>query len=255
MALLEWLPPEVLPATAAVLLAVSFAASLLTAALGLGGGILMLAVVASVLPPHLVIPVHGFVQIGSNAGRAAIMYRRLDAGVIGRFALGSVVGVAAGAMVVVQLPVDMLRLVLALFILWSCFGRGPRPHAAKPGIFLPLGAVTSFLTMFIGASGAFVAAFLDPDRLGRHGVVATHAACMTIQHGLKVGAFAALGFPFLPWLPLLLAMIAAGFIGTLIGRRILDRVSDQRFALAFRLLLGLLALRLLWQAASGLLSA
>jgi uncharacterized membrane protein YfcA len=50
-------------------------------------------------------------------------------------------------------------------------------------------------------------------------------------------------------------MMTAGFIGTLIGRRILDRVSDQRFALAFRLLLGLLALRLLWQAISGLLSA
>lgn len=107
--------------------------------------------------------------------------------------------------------------------------------------------------MFIGASGPFVAAFLDPDRLGRHGVVATHAACMTVQHGLKAGAFAALGFSFLPWLPLLLAMIPAGFLGTLVGRRILDLVPDSRFAWAFRLLLSLLALRLLWQAAPGLL--
>jgi uncharacterized membrane protein YfcA len=162
MALLGWLPPEVLPATAAVLLAVRFVASMRTAALGLGGGTLMLAVVASVLPPHLVIAVHGFGQIGSKAGRAAILYRHLDAGLIGRFALGSVVGVAARAMVVVRLPVDMLRLVLALFILWSCFGRGPRPHAANPHIFLPLGAVTSFLTIFIGASGAFVAASSIP---------------------------------------------------------------------------------------------
>lgn len=101
--------------------------------------------------------------------------------------------------------------------------------------------------MFVGASGAFVAAFLDPDRLGRHGVVATHAACMTVQHGLKVGAFAALGFPFLPWLPFLFAMIGVGFLGTLVGRRILDLVPDSRFALAFRILLTLLALRLLWQ--------
>ncbi len=241
------LPPEVAPATGAILLAVSFTASLLTAALGLGGGILMLAALASLLPPTVVIPVHGLVQIGSNAGRVLVMRRHVEVATVGRFALGSIVGIALGASVVVQLPIDALRTVLALFILWSCWGRGPRPSRASPRIFPIVGAVTSFLTMFVGASGAFVAAFLDPDRLGRHGVVATHAACMTVQHGLKVGAFAALGFPFLPWLPFLFAMIGVGFLGTLVGRRILDLVPDSRFALAFRILLTLLALRLLWQ--------
>lgn len=50
-----------------------------------------------------------------------------------------------------------------------------------------------------------MAAFLAPERLGRKDVVATHAACMTLQHALEVGAFTALGFTFLLWLPLLAA--------------------------------------------------
>lgn len=187
-------------------------------------------------------------QIGSNAGRALVLWRHVERRRVSGFAVGSLVGVAAGAGVFVQLPAALLRGVLALFVLWSCWGRGPRPTRAKPRVFPLVGAVTSFLTMFVGASGAFVAAFLDPQRLGRHGVVATHAACMTVQHGLKVLAFALLGFPFLPWLPFTAAMIACGFAGTLLGRRVLDRISDRRFSLAFRLLLAVLALRLLWQA-------
>jgi uncharacterized protein len=46
--------------------------SLLTASLGAGGGVMLLGVMAQILPPQLVIPLQGVVQLGSNAGPAAM---------------------------------------------------------------------------------------------------------------------------------------------------------------------------------------
>jgi uncharacterized membrane protein YfcA len=99
--------------------------------------------------------------------------------------------------------------------------------------------------MFVGGTGPLVSAFLSPERLGREKLVATHAACMTTQHGLKGLAFGFLGFQFLPWLPVMAAMIASGFVGTLTGRRILQRLPERLFTRLFRTVLTLLGLRLL----------
>jgi len=123
-------------------------------------------------------------------------------------------------------------------------------HIPNRGFAL-VGIVGSFCTMFVGATGPFVASFITPDRMQRHVVVATHGACMTVQHALKVAAFGFLGFAFLPWAPLLAAMIGAGFLGTMLGRRMLDRLPHQVFARAFKAILTVLALRLLYAAAAS----
>ena len=68
---------------------------------------------------------------------------------------------------------------------------------------------------------------------------------------LKVVAFGFFGFAFLPWAPLLLAMIGAGFLGTMLGRRLLDRLPHHVFAVVFKIVLTVLALRLLYAAASA----
>jgi uncharacterized membrane protein YfcA len=88
--------------------------------------------------------------------------------------------------------------------------------------------------------------------LVKHALVATHAAAMVIQHGFKIGAFGALGFAFGPWLPLLAAIVAAGLLGTLLGSRLLDRMSDRWFILGFRVVMTALALQLLWQGIAAL---
>ena len=121
----------------------------------------------------------------------------------------------------------------------------PKLAVASPWSFAAGGLVGSFLTMFFGATGPFVAAVFGaafPDRLT---LVATHAAAMVIQHGLKVLVFGLLGFAFGPYLPLLAAMIATGFLGTLAGTALLKRLPEARFRIAFKALLTLLALDLI----------
>ena len=81
------------------LLASSFAASFITVALGIGGGALLLAIMASLLPPAALIPVHGVVQMGSNISRMALLARHIDRRALGGFAIGSVIGAALGALI------------------------------------------------------------------------------------------------------------------------------------------------------------
>lgn len=230
----------------AIAVAASFCTSLMTVAFGLGGGIALLALLATIIPPAAVIPIHGVVQLGSNAGRAALMAQNQIRSVFVPFAVGSLIGVAIGGSVVVQLPAGALQISLGLFVLWSVY--------AKPPAFLKrsgalTGGISSFLTMFIGGTGPFVATFVRSQGGDKLAFVATHAMLMTLQHALKTLAFAILGFAFAPWALLIAAMIGAGFLGTVAGRYVLVRIDEKRFRLILNTILTLLALRLIWAGA------
>ncbi|MGI9332326.1 MAG: TSUP family transporter [Gammaproteobacteria bacterium] len=246
-------PPELTPVGALGLLVASFITSAMTAGVGIGGGVALISVMASVLPPAVVLPAHGVVQLGSNAGRAFVMRANVDWAIVAPFAAGSVAGVALASPLVVALPQDALQLILAAFVLYSVWAPKPKGLAVRGAGYSVVGTVSSFCTMFVGGTGVLVAAFWSPQRMGRQGLVATHAACMTLQHGFKVIAFGLLGFQFAGWAAMLAAMIGSGFLGTLVGKAVLDRIPQAAFARAFRLVLTALALRLLWLGVSGLL--
>ena len=188
------------------------------------------------------------IQAGSNLGRATTMRADIDRGIVPIFATGSLLGIVLGSLLVVNLPTRLLQIVLGFFILWSLWFPGLKANRIPDKGFFLVGAVASFCTMFLGATGPLIGAFWNVDKLGRKGVVATHAACMTLQHSFKVIAFVVLGFAFAPWIPFLIAMIAAGFVGTLVGKRLLSRLPEKLFAGVFKGILTVLALQLLWTA-------
>ncbi|AXS41672.1 sulfite exporter TauE/SafE family protein [Breoghania sp. L-A4] len=243
------LPEGVAVWAAYVMILASLATSFITAAFGIGGGMVMIAVLAVLLPPVALIPVHGAVQFGSNAGRTALMLGHVDRSTLLPFTLGSLLGVALGGLLFVQFPPWAVQLGLALFIMWSVFGRFPRisgRHLFAGGIF------SSFLTMLFGATGSFIAAMVKTMRLDPLDHVATHSALMTLQHLLKVIAFGLLGFAFSAYLPLVLAMIVSGFVGTYLGKQILVRMGAAYFKPILNAILLLAAARLLWSAAEAL---
>ena len=244
--MIEWLvPADVGLAASAALIALSAATSFLTAAAGIGGGIVLIAVMAVLMPAHALIPVHGVVQIGSNAGRAAIMIKGVEWRTIMLFCIGSLIGATIGGMTAVQLPPSILNIGLACFILWSVWA----PPVTAPGRFkvIVTGVFSSFLTMFFGATGSFVSAMVKTMKLGRVEHVATHSACMVAQHAIKVVAFGLLGFSYGPYVGLIVAMVLSGFLGTVIGKHVLVKMNDKTFHRVLAVLLSLLALRLLYE--------
>ena len=238
------LPPDLSGAVVLLLLATSFAASLITAAFGIGGGGLMLAVMASLLPPVALVPVHGLVQFGSNAGRAAMMVRDIVPRAVIRFGAGIVLGFLIGATVVISLPPSVVQIGVGLFLIWTVLSKPPAWMRDRP---LFTGALTSVLSLFFGASGPFVNTYVKSLDLGRHAHVATAAFLLTGQHLLKSVTFGVLGFLYWPWAGLIALLILSGLVGTWAGKRVLNRMTDRRFRQALNAVLLILAARLVWQ--------
>lgn len=244
--MIDWLVPTDVGLTAsAALIALSAATSFLTAAAGIGGGIILIAVMAVLMPAHALIPIHGVVQIGSNLGRAAIMIKGVEWRVILLFCIGSLIGAAIGGMTAVQLPPAILNIGLACFILWSVWA--PPVTAAGRFKVIITGVFSSFLTMFFGATGSFVSAMVKSMKMGRVEHVATHSACMVAQHAIKVVAFGLLGFSYGPYAGLVVAMVLSGFLGTVIGKHVLVKMNDKTFHRVLAVILSVLALRLLYE--------
>ena len=248
---LPLLPEALSSAVALFLLGASVVTSMLTAMLGAGGGVLLLVLMASWMPAAAIIPVHGMIQLGSNSGRAVLTWHHIDWRVILAFTPGVLVGAALGAWLLIDMPAQLWQLSIAVFVLYLCWGpKLTKNSFGTAGIFIASG-ITSFISLFVGATGPLVAAFIKQIHEDRFKTVSTFATAMTLQHAPKAFIFGFTGFVFSDWLLFILAMIACGFAGTWIGLHILKTMSNRWFSTAFNVVLTLLALRLLWQAATG----
>lgn len=243
--LATFLPEGLSVLAAGVLVVTAFFTAALTAAFGIGGGVALLAVMASLVPVAVLIPVHGVVQLGANTGRALVQLRQVVWPLLGIFTVGAIIGALIGGQLVVTLPEILLKSFVGLFVLYTIWG--PKVKGVKGGpIGLAIGGVlATILTMFVGATGPFVAALLAPRLDDRRNYAGTHAAAMVMQHGLKVVAFGLLGFAFGAWVPVMVAMVASGFLGTLLGTKLLHALPEATFRTAFKWVLTLLALQLI----------
>jgi uncharacterized membrane protein YfcA len=236
---------------AGLLVMASLVTSFITAAFGIGGGVVLLVFLALVLPPLALIPVHGIVQLGSNAGRACIMLKEVMWRPILPFVVGAMIGAGLGGMVVVQLPPWVVQLALGIFIIWAVFAKLP---PIQQRYILLGGVVSSFLTMFFGATGNFIAAMVKSMNLDPVPHVATHSLMMTFQHLVKVLIFGLIGFQFGPYMILIFGMVISGFIGTVIGSRFLTKAGGRYFKPALNTILFLAATRLIWAGVEGFLA-
>lgn len=248
---LQLIPADITPLFAGVMVFCSFLTSALTAAMGLGGGTALLAVMGLGMPVNSLMPVHGIVQLGSNFSRTLIQRAYVVWPLVLWFLLGSAVGIAIGAPVAAMIPDSLARIALGLFILWSVLRRRGEAKPLNRTLFVIGGGISSIGTMIVGATGPMVAGLISSQGLKKQPLIATHATCMVLQHGLKILAFGLMGFAWASWLPVLAAMIISGALGTWLGTRLLDNLPEKLFRVAFRLTMLLLSLQLLWQGVEG----
>ena len=249
--LVSLLPPAMPLLDAGLLVTASLVTSFISAAFGIGGGFTLIALLALLLPPAALIPIHGIVQLGSNAGRVGIMLKQVVWRPVMPFVIGTVIGAGLGALVVVQLPPWAVQLALGVFIIWAVFAKLP-PIQQRYILFG--GVVSSFLTMFFGATGNFIAAMVKSMNLDPVPHVATHSLMMTFQHFVKVLIFGLIGFQFGPYMFLIIGMLISGFIGTVIGSQFLTKAGGRYFKPVLNTILFLAAARLIWAGVEGFLA-
>ena len=236
------------PALSLFLIILAGFTSFLTAAMGAGGGLLLLVAMASFMPMAAVIPVHGLVQLGSNANRMLLTYRFIDVNMLKYFAAGGLVGALTASFVVSDLPLDWMKLAVGGFVLFLLWGKKPSIKESSPFGKTMAGLITTFLSMFVGASGPLVGSYLHTKGSDKMRFTATFSSSMTMQHTLKAVVYGVAGFAFWQWLPLVVAMIAAGALGTWLGLKLLHKIPTAKFQRLVQIVLSVLSLNLMWQA-------
>jgi uncharacterized protein len=220
---------------------------------GTAGGLMLLVIMAAigsppVFPPAVLIPVHTLIQLGSGTGRAFAMWEHVLKGTLLPFTLGCVGGAVLGSQLIVQLPVGILLGVLGIFILIITWLPKIGQFGPERGRFAVLGFFVTVLGVFVSATGTLVGSFVASASPDRRNHVSTMAALMAITHTAKMAAFFWVGFTLGPYLPLVIAMIAGGSAGNFFGERTLHRMKEEWFRLSFKVVMTLLAVRLLWNA-------
>ncbi len=216
--------------------------SFISAAFGIGGGAVFLGLLAIFLNPIALLPVHGSVQIASNFGRMLLMIKDVYKKPILPFFIGTIIGSLFGGYTFIQFPGWFIQLIVGIFILWTVYGKIP---AIKSRYIIIGGVFSSFLTMFFGATGPFIAGMVKTMKLNPLSHTATHAALMSMQHAIKVLVFGFMGFSFSDYFHIILLMIISGFIGTYIGKKVLIKFGQKYFKIFLNSILTIISIYLI----------
>ena len=230
-----------------ILLAAAVVTATISAILGMGGGLTLLALMTTLLPPALVVPLHGVIQLSSNFTRTWAFRRHIRWLVFAIYAVPTLLGMVLAAYLYSGSKLVWFRPLIGLFILLFLATRTRLPKLQEPPlwVYAPVGVVVGFVAIFIGATGPLLAPFFLRRDYTKENIIATKAVCQSWLHLLKIPAFLAIGFDYIPHLGALAALMVAVIVGTYIGKYLLNRISRERFFVLFQVVLGGIALLLI----------
>jgi len=220
--------------------------SAITAVTGIGGGMILIAIMPGFLPAAAIVPVHAVVQLFANSSRALFGWRFLRWEFVLAFIAGSIFGGVVAALIAREINLEYTPLFIAAYILFVTWGPAPKFKRPPPGEFVIIGAIQTGLSMLVGATGPMSQAALMARNLKRDALVVSGALMTTFTHLTKVLLFSVLGFSFGAYWQIIVGMSAAVIIGALIGTRIRYRVPEALFRRILKWALTLLALRMVY---------
>ena len=236
--------PEIDPIFVALVTG-SFVASIANAAFSAGGALIVLAVTSSVLPIAAVVPIHSTLLIGSTSTRVLLFWQYIQWRITAPFLVASAFGALLGSRLYFELPDRAIAVAIAALMLVAIWlpGISWQPKLRHP--WLIVGFVHSLLSTLF-AYGAILQSIILHTGLDRRQIVGTVGGCLTGMAVFKISGYALNGFDYRPYLLTIIAAIAVSFVGTWIGKLLVDKISESAFRVVFRLLITVTALRLLY---------
>lgn len=222
------------PAAIAALLASAFVTSTVSGVFGMAGGLMLMGLLALLLPVSAAFVTHGLIQLVANGWRAVLHRRHIDWRIVGFFAAGTLVAGVAVASVAFAPSKPVLYLLLGLVpaLVWLP-GNVARLDAARPGHAVAAGLSVTGLNLVAGVSGPLLDIFFVRTGLTRHRIVATKATTQVFSHLTKIIVY---GLPmvgaargYLPPAWVLALAVPCSMAGTMLGGRVLDRLTDKSF--------------------------
>lgn len=228
--------------------AVSLSAGIFSAAVGLGGGLLMLGLIPMFVPVSAVIPIQGVVNLTSNFSRFLFGIKYAILKWLPAYFIGGLVGTALGYPLIGHLPEKYLSIILAIFILLSVWTRILKKIGALINNNYIISAFQGFLALFVGSVATLSIPLLMERKLNTKQVIVTSAMQMSILNVFRVAAFFIAGFQFSAYTNVLIPLILGSVAGSYIGGYLQKMIPEKIGATALKLITTALAMLLLYKA-------
>lgn len=235
-----------------VLLALAVAtllAGTLAAIAGFGGGVLILPILAAAVGVREAIPIFSVAQLIGNGARVWLNRRELVLPVVGWFALGAIPLTIVGGIAFAAAPAPLIRRLLGIFLLATVAYRhtnlGRRAQVGLRG-FSGLGALFGFLSALLGSVGPLMAPFFLSYGLLKAAFIGTEACATLVMHVTRLAVYGGLSLIDQTAIMTGLALGGILILGSLIGKRLLDRVPERVFPIIIEVVLIVSGLQFLW---------
>ena len=219
--------------------------SMVAGVLGIGGGMLLIAILPSLVPANAIVPLHSATQLMSNSSRAVFAFSAVDWRHAPAFLAGSLLGMAMFGLLLFHISTDAIPLFIGVYILLNIWSRHFRRLLQRYESYFLAGILQTGLGLVVGATGPLVMTILIKDLDDKEKIVATSAMFMTITHICKITFFGVFAFSFAAYLIPLAMLVAGALLGSWIGTQLRGRVSGRIFNRVLKILLSLLALRMI----------
>jgi len=237
------------PLTLGILVIFSFFTSALSAATGMGGGVLLFTVMTLYFPVNVIIPIHGVIQFFNNFLTLSFLRAHLKRSLMLPFFLGSIPGIILAASLVNKIiKTNAPQMIILGLIIYSLFRPKRLPDLElQHKNFFWVGLITGFLGIIAGAIDPVLAPFFVRKDLTKEEIISNKAAMQAIVHFAKIPVFLLLGFDYLPFLGFCFITNVACFFGTRFGIVMLHKMSEDVFLKVFKIALTATGLRMLYK--------
>lgn len=238
---------------ASLILVTTLITSFISGIFGMAGGLILMAVLVSLVSIAMAMVIHGSIQMVANGYRAYLLRTYIRWSIVGYFAIGAALGVCLLLCVSWSPDKRTLYLLLGLtpLLVWV-----PRHYLhldiVRPGQAIFAGCMVQGLNTLAGVAGPLLDLFFVRTDLARQDIVATKSITQAISHAVKTGFWGlpilhALGWQALPPVWLLALALPLCQLGTRLGKTVLMRMSESGFRKAMKWLVtaigGVLLLR------------
>lgn len=230
-----------------LLAGIGFLSSLISATFGIGGGPLILVVLGLTLPVSAMVPLHSALALGLLLARLWHFRRHIDWYIVRVFVPGALIGVLLGARVYVAMPPQYIAAAVSLLIMGTVWFPAVRWRPFLPHPFFFVGVIHAFLSTLF-SFGGLLQPLMIRTRLDRMQIIGTLSMALGVMTVIKTVSYAAYGFDYRPYAWIIAGAVLASFPGARAGKALARRFDEDRFRLAFRLVMTFLALRLMYKA-------
>lgn len=211
-----------------------FFTSVLSGFMGLGGGLILMAVLVSLLPVPTTMVLHGIVQMSANGSRAFLLREHIQWKILGTYLLGTILIGSILAMIRFVPDKGVVYLLLGLFPFIGLLGAiAPYLDIEKKGRAFLCGFLVTSAQVSAGASGGVLDVFWVNSRFDRFKVIASKATTQSIGHFCKLlyyGSVLSLAeFTETVSFWVVPTVVLLAFFGTWVGKQILHHINDDRF--------------------------